>query len=303
MQTYTVWMTPGETNTVRFEGGNSRVYLDYITITPFNDLNEEAPAPVDKTKAIISKAWGRQGVNTTLEGLSVAVTSPTLENRQVTFRVSDETALEVLNVRYDAEKGITTADVRAKKEGIYVVFAETADGVTVSCSLDCYKLPNAVTMSKESHEGAIGESFELSATITSGDAPSGIEAYFSASDESAVVFDEQVYDAETGKTTVKVTLMKPGEHTLYASTEANEYAECALRITGDAQKLGDIDGNGTVNTTDARLALQYAVEKITLNEAQLVVGDVDGDGVVNTTDARLILQYAVEKIDKFPAEE
>ena len=65
--------------------------------------------------------------------------------------------------------------------------------------------------------------------------------------------------------------------------------------------LGDIDGNGVVNTTDARLALQYAVEKITLTEAQLAAGDVDGDGVVNTTDARLILQYAVEKIDKFPA--
>ncbi len=66
--------------------------------------------------------------------------------------------------------------------------------------------------------------------------------------------------------------------------------------------LGDIDGNRVVNTTDARLALQYAVEKITLNEDQLAAGDVDGNGVVNTTDARLILQYAVEKIDKFPAE-
>ena len=67
--------------------------------------------------------------------------------------------------------------------------------------------------------------------------------------------------------------------------------------------LGDIDGDKVVNTTDARLALQYAVEKITLDEAQLAAGDVDGDGIVNTTDARLILQKAVEKIDKFPAEQ
>ncbi len=65
--------------------------------------------------------------------------------------------------------------------------------------------------------------------------------------------------------------------------------------------LGDINGDGVVNTTDARLALQYAVEKITLTGSQLGLGDVDGDGIVNTTDARLILQYAVEKIDKFPA--
>ncbi len=67
-------------------------------------------------------------------------------------------------------------------------------------------------------------------------------------------------------------------------------------------KTGDIDRNGVVNTTDARLALQYAVEKIELDETQLLLGDVDGDGVVNTTDARLILQYAVEKIDVFPAD-
>ncbi len=66
--------------------------------------------------------------------------------------------------------------------------------------------------------------------------------------------------------------------------------------------LGDINGDKVVNTTDARLALQYAVEKITLDEEQLAAGDVDGDGIVNTTDARLILQKAVEKIDSFPAE-
>jgi len=32
-----------------------------------------------------------------------------------------------------------------------------------------------------------------------------------------------------------------------------------------------------------------------------VLGDVDGNGTVDSTDARLILQYAVKKIDKFPA--
>ena len=73
------------------------------------------------------------------------------------------------------------------------------------------------------------------------------------------------------------------------------------QLDPSAVQLGDINGDGTVNTTDARLALQYAVEKITLTSAQLSAGDVDGDGVVNTTDARLILQYAVEKINKFPA--
>ncbi len=65
---------------------------------------------------------------------------------------------------------------------------------------------------------------------------------------------------------------------------------------------GDVDSNGAVDTTDARLTLQYAVEKCALDEKQFATADVNGDGVVNTTDARLILQYAVEKIEQFPAE-
>lgn len=66
-------------------------------------------------------------------------------------------------------------------------------------------------------------------------------------------------------------------------------------------KPGDINTDSKVDTTDARLALQYAVGKIELTDAQLVAGDVNGDGKVDTTDARLILQYAVGKITEFPA--
>ncbi len=92
---------------------------------------------------------------------------------------------------------------------------------------------------------------------------------------------------------------KPGVQTLTV-TFAGKTATFEVTVTDTT--TGDINNDGVVNTTDARLALQHAVEKISLNEAQLAVGDVDGNGVVNTTDARLILQYAVEKIDKFPAE-
>lgn len=62
---------------------------------------------------------------------------------------------------------------------------------------------------------------------------------------------------------------------------------------------GDINGDGVVNTTDARLALQAAVEKIELSESQRQIADVSGDGTVDTTDARLLLQYAVGKLDHF----
>lgn len=56
---------------------------------------------------------------------------------------------------------------------------------------------------------------------------------------------------------------------------------------------GDIDGSGVVDTTDARLALDYAVGKITLTDWQVIRGDVNNDGKMDTTDARLILEMAV----------
>ncbi len=66
---------------------------------------------------------------------------------------------------------------------------------------------------------------------------------------------------------------------------------------------GDIDNNESVDTTDALLALQYSVDKITLTEEQIIYGDVDGSSNIDATDALLILQYSVDKIIKFPIEE
>ncbi len=56
---------------------------------------------------------------------------------------------------------------------------------------------------------------------------------------------------------------------------------------------GDVNEDGAVNSLDARLVLQYAVDALTLTEKQLEAGDMNGDGVVDSPDARLILQAAV----------
>lgn len=58
---------------------------------------------------------------------------------------------------------------------------------------------------------------------------------------------------------------------------------------------GDVDGDGTVDSTDARLALQAAVGKVTLTEKQKTAADMNGDGAVDSTDARAMLQRAVGK--------
>lgn len=65
--------------------------------------------------------------------------------------------------------------------------------------------------------------------------------------------------------------------------------------------VGNVDSNDKVDSTDARLVLQYAVKKIDTSALNVSAADVNGDSKVDSTDARLILQYAVKKIDKLPA--
>ena len=66
--------------------------------------------------------------------------------------------------------------------------------------------------------------------------------------------------------------------------------------------LGDVDGDGGITSTDARLTLQFYAGKIGDGDLNLALADVDGDGSITSTDARLILQKYAGKIEKFPAE-
>ncbi len=65
-----------------------------------------------------------------------------------------------------------------------------------------------------------------------------------------------------------------------------------------AAKAGDVNGDDKIDSTDARLVLQYAVGKITTLGVE-AAADVNRDNKVDSTDARLILQYAVGKIQGF----
>ena len=101
-----------------------------------------------------------------------------------------------------------------------------------------------------------------------------------------------------------VELTANGDGSVSFDTQAGETYRVTFGREPEPVLLGDVDGDGDVTSTDARLTLQLSVDKIT--ESDLTVpaaADVDGDGKVTSTDARLILQKSVGKIDKFPAEE
>ena len=89
---------------------------------------------------------------------------------------------------------------------------------------------------------------------------------------------------------------------LYDTYEIPKFSEDETMVTyGFANPLlrGDLDGNGLVDSTDARITLQSEAGLAKLKAAELLVGDVDGNDVVDSTDARMILQCTVGLIGDF----
>ncbi|MCL2488518.1 MAG: dockerin type I domain-containing protein [Oscillospiraceae bacterium] len=67
------------------------------------------------------------------------------------------------------------------------------------------------------------------------------------------------------------------------------------------QVLGDINGDGQVTVTDARLLMQYLAGNTSV-PGDFANGDVDGDREITVSDARCILLKLTGRIELFPAE-
>ena len=61
-----------------------------------------------------------------------------------------------------------------------------------------------------------------------------------------------------------------------------------------ARLMGDVDGNGAVDSADSAEVLRAAAEAQTLDEMQSLAADVNGDGASDSSDAAEILLYAAE---------
>jgi hypothetical protein len=63
-------------------------------------------------------------------------------------------------------------------------------------------------------------------------------------------------------------------------------------VVANTYILGDLNGNGVVQSVDALMALDIASGKLTPTWQQQMAGDVNGDGVISGADAAMILYYA-----------
>ena len=62
--------------------------------------------------------------------------------------------------------------------------------------------------------------------------------------------------------------------------------------------LGDVNGDGKINTLDAMMTLRAAVGIESLDAIQTIRADIDGNGKINTMDAMMILRRAVGLLDE-----
>ena len=77
----------------------------------------------------------------------------------------------------------------------------------------------------------------------------------------------------------------------FSSTEIQLFRKLVRAASTPA--LGDLDGNGTVNSADALMLLRYSMGTISLTPQQLQAADYNGDGEINSADALAILRAAM----------
>ena len=83
-------------------------------------------------------------------------------------------------------------------------------------------------------------------------------------------------------------------------TRCEYYEDSEIAMTDPTEnKPGDVDGNGKVDTSDARLALRRAIglEKYPEGSCEFKACDVNRDNKVGTDDARFILRHAIGLTD------
>lgn len=109
-------------------------------------------------------------------------------------------------------------------------------------------------------------------------------------------------DATIGKTTVCVTQMEWGnpDKDQKEETEHRVPARITIREAQAGTAVGDVNGDGKVDLTDARLAMQHYNGIKTLDAAQQKRADTNGDNKVNLIDVKRIMQYYNGEIEEFP---
>lgn len=188
------------------------------------------------------------------------------------------------NVATVTEKGL----VQAVTPGTSVITA-TAGGRHVSCIVSV--LParvrvSGVSFDKTEHKIPVRGTAVLTATVAPANAT--VKTLVWTSDDSGI--------ASVSRTGI-VTAVSVGTTTIRAtSVDGNHSAEITVTVTPSAE-LGDVNGDGYIDSADAMLCLRYSVGLEELSEEQEKAADVNHDRFIDAGDAIKILRYDAKLIN------
>ena len=145
---------------------------------------------------------------------------------------------------------------------------------------------SGVSFDETEHKIPVRGTAALTATVAPANAT--VKTLIWTSDDSGI--------ASVSRTGI-VTAVSVGTTKIHAtSVDGNHSAEVTVTVTA-APQLGDVNGDGYIDSADAMLCLRYSVGLEELSEEQEKAADVNKDGFVDAGDAIKILRYDAKLID------
>lgn len=184
----------------------------------------------------------------------------------------------------------------AEKNAITDTYTKTEKGVEVTV----YPEPARVSVTLDADDGVVaGQQYVVFLLGGGGDAGNTVPG------EKNIRYIDQV---GSNSTTVSFNLYPDmlttaGEYNIYVTSDDGTFTTAkpvaTFYVTEPPYKLGDVNLDGDVASSDVTLLLQYLVDLKDLNETQLFVANVNHDSDVSSSDASRILQYLVDIITEF----
>lgn len=262
----------GGTATVTASVGGMKTSAS-ITVTAAAETPQETVSSIKLNKYSLTLYMNEEGEQLT------ATIQPASFAKSIVWNSSDTKVASV------SDSGLVTA----VGPGTCIISATAGDrhvSATVSVLAARVRV-TGVSFSETKHEIPMGGTATLTATITPADAT--VKTLVWTSDDPGI--------ASVSRTGI-VTAVSVGTTKIHAtSVDGNHSAEVTVTVTA-APQLGDVNGDGYIDSADAMLCLRYSVGLAKeLTEEQEKAADVNKDGFVDAGDAIKILRYDAKLID------
>ena len=262
----------GGTATVTASVGGVSEESAPITVTAAAETPQETVSSIKLNKYSLTLYVGETG-----EQLAASIL-PEGSTARVTWASSNTKAAAVSSdgVVTPIAPGMSTITAEAGGRHVSATVSVLAERVRVS----------GVSFDETEHKIPVRGTAKLTATIAPADAT--VKTLVWTSDDSGI--------ASVSRTGI-VTAVSVGTTKIHAtSVDGNHSAEITVTVTPSAE-LGDVNGDGYIDSADAMLCLRYSVGLKELTEEQKRAANVNHDSFIDAGDAIKILRYDAKLID------